>query len=64
MQRGVFVACRTEKGEMEDYKEFVQYRLSQLRESEDNQPSKPARSYSVGPSLIRFHGRSILPPLV
>ncbi|XP_071381256.1 uncharacterized protein cp110 [Centroberyx affinis] len=49
---------------MEDYDEFVQHRLSQLRKSEDSQPSSPAPSRSNGSSLIRFYGQPILPPLL
>ncbi|XP_010743293.3 uncharacterized protein cp110 [Larimichthys crocea] len=43
---------------MEDYDKFVQHRLCHLRESEHN--NKP----SLASSLIRFHGRPILPPLL
>ncbi|KAK2815795.1 hypothetical protein Q5P01_026262 [Channa striata] len=44
---------------MEDYDKFVQHRLSQLRKREEEQsPASPASS------LIRFYGRSILPPLL
>ncbi|XP_056136424.1 uncharacterized protein LOC130112927 [Lampris incognitus] len=49
---------------MEDYNEFVQNRLSQLRESKENQPSARGRGFSDGTSLIRFYGRRILPPLL
>ncbi|KAM8879575.1 uncharacterized protein cp110 isoform 1-T2 [Spinachia spinachia] len=44
---------------MEAYDEFVQHRLSHLRRSEEKD-SKP----QLAASLIRFYGRSILPPLL
>ncbi|KAM4603267.1 uncharacterized protein cp110 isoform 2-T2 [Polymixia lowei] len=49
---------------MEDYDEFVQHRLSQLRKSQDNQPPTPVRSCSDASSVICFHGQPILPPLL
>ncbi|XP_029915107.1 uncharacterized protein cp110 isoform X2 [Myripristis murdjan] len=50
---------------MEDYDEFVQLRLRQLREKEDSQAAvSSVSSVSNGSSLIRFYGRPILPPLL
>ncbi|XP_040893121.1 uncharacterized protein si:ch73-100l22.3 isoform X2 [Toxotes jaculatrix] len=46
---------------MEDYDEFVQRRLSQLRKGdEEEEHSRPSPASSV----IRVHGRPILPPLL
>lgn len=45
---------------MEDYDEFVQHRLSQLRKSDEEEEHKP----SAASSLIRFYGQPILPPLL
>ncbi|XP_067354624.1 uncharacterized protein cp110 isoform X2 [Channa argus] len=44
---------------MEDYDKFVLHRLSQLRKKTEEQNTPPPAS-----SLIRFYGRSILPPLL
>ncbi|KAM7393844.1 hypothetical protein PAMP_020682 [Pampus punctatissimus] len=44
---------------MEDYDRFVHNRLAQLGKSQEEE-NKP----SVASSLIRFHGQSILPPLL
>ncbi|XP_075946624.1 uncharacterized protein cp110 [Anarhichas minor] len=44
---------------MEDYDRFVQHRLSHLRTSKEEHHTPRAAS-----SLIRFYGRSILPPLL
>lgn len=47
---------------MEEYEKFVQRRLSELRESveEEEEHNNPL----AASSLIRFYGRAILPPLV
>ncbi|XP_055363970.1 uncharacterized protein si:ch73-100l22.3 isoform X2 [Betta splendens] len=45
---------------MEDYDKFVRHRLSQLSKSEEERHSKA----STASSLICFHGRAILPPLL
>ncbi|CAG5929020.1 unnamed protein product [Menidia menidia] len=47
---------------MEDYGEFVQRRLSQLRKSKEDEEEQD-RSSSAS-SAIRFYGRCILPPLL
>lgn len=44
---------------MEDYDNFVQHRLFDLRKSEEEHNKHPPAS-----SLIRFYGQPILPPLV
>ncbi|XP_026159551.1 uncharacterized protein cp110 isoform X2 [Mastacembelus armatus] len=46
---------------MEDYDGFVQHRLSHLRRGEEEEQHSKA---SPASSLIRFHGRPILPPLL
>uniref|UniRef100_A0A8D3CT08 Uncharacterized protein n=1 Tax=Scophthalmus maximus TaxID=52904 RepID=A0A8D3CT08_SCOMX len=45
---------------MEDYEKFARRHLSQLAKSEEGERRRP----SPAPSLIRVHGRAILPPLV
>ncbi|KAJ0044274.1 hypothetical protein NL108_003692 [Boleophthalmus pectinirostris] len=44
---------------MEDYKKFVDFNLSRLKRTKDVDENKPK-----SPSLICFHGRPILPPLL
>ncbi|XP_058496903.1 uncharacterized protein si:ch73-100l22.3 isoform X1 [Solea solea] len=48
---------------MEDYDEFVQHRLIQLRKREEYDEEEHHRS-STTTSLIRIYGRPILPPLL
>ncbi|XP_047189775.1 uncharacterized protein si:ch73-100l22.3 isoform X1 [Scophthalmus maximus] len=45
---------------MEDYEKFARRHLSQLAKSEEGERRRP----SPAPSLIRVHGRAILPPLL
>ncbi|KAL1005503.1 hypothetical protein UPYG_G00059950 [Umbra pygmaea] len=51
---------------MEDYEEFIQHRLTQLkrRESEEKHQTKSLCVTPHGSSTICFHGSSILPPLL
>lgn len=47
---------------MEEYEEFVQHLLPQLRRREEKEEENHRPSSAS--SVIRFYGRSILPPLV
>ncbi|XP_035037836.1 uncharacterized protein si:ch73-100l22.3 isoform X2 [Hippoglossus stenolepis] len=49
---------------MEDYDKFVQRRFSRLRRSEEEEEEEEHSRPSPASSLIRVHGRPILPPLL